>query len=288
MDQVSLNFSKIEVDYLAQDEKGITRSAAKNGTTRRRTPAAKIIEHIKPSRSARGVFWIRKNYTVSELKSSREIVCICPQPERAIPAKQLCANRSRIGYTIGARPALDYSPRETQEPAKSRSASIRDLRQSVRRDLEWLLNTRCHTEDIDDSLLEARRSVAFYGLPDFTGMSAKNSNEQRRLTKALENSLKIFEPRFRELKISMEPMNHVDRQMKFRIEARLHVESASGRCIRYRSAGGQRRFCGKRKVIVRGRSLTLGSFLTVRVYALTNVCWFMNLRKPSLTVRLRP
>ena len=29
MDQISLNFSKIEADYLAQDEKGITKSAAK-------------------------------------------------------------------------------------------------------------------------------------------------------------------------------------------------------------------------------------------------------------------
>ena len=29
MDQISLNYSKIEIDYLAQDEKGITKSAAK-------------------------------------------------------------------------------------------------------------------------------------------------------------------------------------------------------------------------------------------------------------------
>jgi len=29
MDQISLNYSKIEVDYLAQDEKGITKSAGK-------------------------------------------------------------------------------------------------------------------------------------------------------------------------------------------------------------------------------------------------------------------
>lgn len=29
MDQVSLNYSKIEIDYLAQDEKGITKSAGK-------------------------------------------------------------------------------------------------------------------------------------------------------------------------------------------------------------------------------------------------------------------
>ncbi len=122
---------------------------------------------------------------------------------------------------------LDYNPKESSESVKSRSASLSDLRNSVRRDLEWLLNTRCHTEDLDENLMEARKSVAFYGLPDFTALSAKNSNEQKRLTKALEGSLRIFEPRFRELKITMEPMNNVDRQLKFRIEARLHMESAS-------------------------------------------------------------
>ena len=30
MDQISLNYSKVEIDYLAQDEKGITKSAGKN------------------------------------------------------------------------------------------------------------------------------------------------------------------------------------------------------------------------------------------------------------------
>lgn len=122
---------------------------------------------------------------------------------------------------------LDYSPRELQEPASERSTSMRDVRTSVRRDLEWLLNTRCHMEDLGDANMEAKKSVAFFGLPDFTGLSAKNVNEQKRLTKALETSIKIFEPRFRDLKITMEPADKVDRQLKFKIEARLQFQGAS-------------------------------------------------------------
>lgn len=121
---------------------------------------------------------------------------------------------------------IDLDPRTSTEAPKSRSASLRELRDSVRRDLEWLLNTRCHTNDFDNTLEEAPRSVAFYGLPDFTGLAAKNSAEQMRLAESVENALRYFEPRFLDLKVTLEPLNNVDRQLKFRIEARLDVEPA--------------------------------------------------------------
>jgi type VI secretion system protein ImpF len=121
---------------------------------------------------------------------------------------------------------IDYEPRESREAPKSRSTSLHELKQSVRRDLEWLLNTRCHTEAIDDRLEEAMHSVAFYGLPEILGINAKNNIEQQRLTKALETAIRNFEPRFLNLKVSMEPVSNVDRQLKFRIEASLDVEPA--------------------------------------------------------------
>ncbi len=121
---------------------------------------------------------------------------------------------------------IDLDPRTSEEAPKTRSASLRELRDSVRRDLEWLLNTRCHTETIDENLEEAPRSVAFYGLPDFTGLAAKNAAEQKRLASAVETALLNFEPRFLDLKVTLEPLSNVDRQMKFKIEARLDVEPA--------------------------------------------------------------
>ncbi len=119
---------------------------------------------------------------------------------------------------------IDYEPDMSTEAPKSRSTSLRELRQAVRRDLEWLLNTRCHGDDTVDEDLECRRSVAFYGLPDIMGMSPKSPSEQKRLTKALESAIKVFEPRFLDLKVTLEPVNHVDRQLKFRIEARLDMD----------------------------------------------------------------
>ncbi len=121
---------------------------------------------------------------------------------------------------------LDFDPRESQEAPKSRSTSLRELKASVRRDLEWLLNTRCFLDAEETGLEETRKSVAFYGLPDITGMSVKSSVEQNRLSKALENAIRIFEPRFLDLKITIEPATNTDRQMKFRIEARLDIDPA--------------------------------------------------------------
>ena len=104
------------------------------------------------------------------------------------------------------------------------STSVADLKQAVRRDLEWLLNTRCHIEAIDENLEEAPRSVAFFGLPDFTGVSVKSHLEQKRMTAAIEEAIRIFEPRFTNLKVTLEPIENVDRQLKFRIEATLDIE----------------------------------------------------------------
>lgn len=119
---------------------------------------------------------------------------------------------------------LDFEPDMSREAPKSRSKSLRDLKLSVRRDLEWLLNARCYPEEIDENLEEVKKSVVVFGLPDITGISAKNHNEQRRLTLALENAMKIFEPRFLDLKVTLEPVSNIDRMLKFRIEARLNVE----------------------------------------------------------------
>lgn len=119
---------------------------------------------------------------------------------------------------------IDLEPRQSSEPPITLSTSVADLKQAVRRDLEWLLNTRCHIESIDEKLEEAPRSVAFFGLPDFTGVSVKSHLEQKRMTAAIEEAIRIFEPRFTNLKVILEPIENVDRQLKFRIEATLDIE----------------------------------------------------------------
>ncbi len=119
---------------------------------------------------------------------------------------------------------LDFEPDVSREAPKSRSKSLRELKLSVRRDLEWLLNTRTVHVEIDERLQEIKKSVLTYGLPDITGLSAKNQSEQKRLAKAIENAIRLFEPRFLDVRVTLEPVSNVDRSLKFRIEARLDIE----------------------------------------------------------------
>jgi len=130
---------------------------------------------------------------------------------------------SRITLSVFDR-LIDLDPASSAETESSRVASLRELKQAVRRDLEWLLNTRCHGDDQVDENAEIRRSVAFYGLPDILGISPKNPAEQKRLTKALESAIKVFEPRFLNPIVTLEPVDAVDRQLRFRIEASLDIE----------------------------------------------------------------
>lgn len=132
-------------------------------------------------------------------------------------------NEIRVSWSVLDR-LIDYDPNLSQDAPKSQSASLAELKQAVRRDLEWLLNTRCHYENVDGGLEEAPRSVAFYGLPDFTATSAKSAGERDRMIKAIEASISIFEPRFKGLKVSLEPISNIDRTLKFKIEATLDIE----------------------------------------------------------------
>jgi type VI secretion system protein ImpF len=134
-------------------------------------------------------------------------------------------NETRVSQSVLDR-LIDLEPKISTEPVKSQSTSLAELKQSVRRDLEWLLNTRCFYQADEGEYEEAMSSVALYGLPDFTGSSANSHVEQARMIKALETAIRNFEPRFVNLKVSMEPVSNIDRLLKFRIEALLDTEPA--------------------------------------------------------------
>jgi type VI secretion system protein ImpF len=119
---------------------------------------------------------------------------------------------------------LDFEPGMSKEPPRSQAQSLADLKKSVKRDLEWLLNTRHTPIEIPETLEELNESMAVYGLPDLTALSVKNPNEQNRLAKAIETSLRVFEPRFINVKVALEPISSTDRQLRFHIEAHLDIE----------------------------------------------------------------
>ena len=119
---------------------------------------------------------------------------------------------------------IDLDPQATQESLKSRNASLQQLKASVRRDLEYLLNSRLAVPEGIETLEEVSKSSVLYGLPDFTGGNVKNFNEQQKLVSRLESAINVFEPRLVDLRITLEPVDEIQRSLRFRIEARLKVD----------------------------------------------------------------
>jgi len=118
---------------------------------------------------------------------------------------------------------IDYEPEVTSEPPASRSKSLRLLKQTLKRDLEWLLNTR-RTFSVPEELPELAGSLLDYGLPDFTTISVRSTQDQNDLVHALATALKRFEPRLEDVAVSLAAASTLERALRFRIEARLKVD----------------------------------------------------------------
>jgi type VI secretion system protein ImpF len=89
----------------------------------------------------------------------------------------------------------DHAPGVSADPATTREASTRAFRDSVQRDVEWLLNTRRTIVAVPPYFPEVRRSVHEYGLPDTTGIPVATPEGQAQLLAALQDTLERFEPR---------------------------------------------------------------------------------------------
>src|SRR5882762_10932573 len=104
---------------------------------------------------------------------------------------------------------LDYEPEITREPVASRSKNLRQLKQAVRRDLEWLLNTRQIAEGLPPELKETNDSLAAYGLPDFTNLSIESAADQKHIKREIEETVRRLSSAW---KMWLSPSNRGDRQ----------------------------------------------------------------------------
>lgn len=89
----------------------------------------------------------------------------------------------------------DDEPDKQAESRDKRVLSVPRLRESVLRDLAWLLNTAhlAQIEDISD-YPQVANSVINYGVPDFAGV-ALSPSDLVRLEKGIRQAVLDFEPR---------------------------------------------------------------------------------------------
>lgn len=98
----------------------------------------------------------------------------------------------------------------------------RQLKASLRRDLEWLLNTRRIVDPPPESLVELTRSMYNYGLPDFSSYTLTAPKDRSKLLRALETAIALFEPRLVDVKVTaVDTPTPGSRVLRFQIEGLL-------------------------------------------------------------------
>jgi type VI secretion system protein ImpF len=120
----------------------------------------------------------------------------------------------------------DEEPTSTVDAPTTRAQSFRSFKDALRRDLEWLLNTR-QTPDIaiGDSR-ELPRSLFNYGLEDLVSLSAESGRDRSLLQQRLQEAVDVFEPRLYNVRVIPESSAHSGRMLRFRIEGMARIDPA--------------------------------------------------------------
>jgi len=120
---------------------------------------------------------------------------------------------------------LDDQPHNKVEIDAGREQKIIQLRNSVRRDLETLLNTRYRVVAPPEELEQLEFSLLNYGLPDLATVNTLNIKKKNEFVKSLEKLLKDFEPRFKSVKVKFKKNgDKKDRTLRFSIDATLYAD----------------------------------------------------------------
>jgi type VI secretion system protein ImpF len=100
-------------------------------------------------------------------------------------------------------------------------------RASVRRDLEWLLNTRKIAVPLPEGLKEVERSVYCYGLPDFSRLnlqSGRSEGDQTRLAGIIARAIELFEPRILDVRVTVDSRPALSQDVRFQVSGRLKMK----------------------------------------------------------------
>ncbi|MBP1719897.1 MAG: hypothetical protein H6Q43_3335 [Deltaproteobacteria bacterium] len=119
---------------------------------------------------------------------------------------------------------IDLEPGVSHEPVQHRFLSLGQAKASVVRDLENLLNTKRSILAPSAECKELSSSLFVYGLQDFTTQNPKSSMVRQQLRQQIERVIARFEPRLRNVKVSLEASTKSERNLRFRINALLFVD----------------------------------------------------------------
>ncbi len=114
---------------------------------------------------------------------------------------------------------------DTEQWPETRSASINMYRESLKRDVEWLLNTRQPVIPELEDFPATAASVLNYGLPDIHSYDSSEGKRHTDLTAALEKCIRTFEPRISQPHVLLTRTDTLSRSLRFHIEGQIVFEN---------------------------------------------------------------
>lgn len=120
---------------------------------------------------------------------------------------------------------IDEEPDNRSEVPITREKSLTMFRRSVKRDLEWLLNTTRIADPTPEPLVELQDSMWIYGFPDLTSITLQNNSDEQRLLRNLETAIQKFEPRLTRVRVSTtDKITKSAQSIQFHIDAMLMID----------------------------------------------------------------
>lgn len=120
---------------------------------------------------------------------------------------------------------IDMDRKAAREPRPFRSLNRQQLLESVRREVETLLNTRCHLGF--NVLQEQPPSVITYGASDLCWVSPLSELDQQTLADSLSRTIMAFEPRLRDASVQVVRYDQYDGALYLTISGVLRTERLS-------------------------------------------------------------
>lgn len=117
---------------------------------------------------------------------------------------------------------------EPEKPCKEESPPFRvltrqELRNSVKRELGQLLNSRCPVPL--QRLGDVERTVINYGIPDFTSLSPESSEDRKLIASIIGQTIAAFETRLRNVRVTANYSGDDQRTLQISVEADLVTDT---------------------------------------------------------------
>src|ERR1700686_2155803 len=121
---------------------------------------------------------------------------------------------------------IDKDPKVSSEVPLTRAQSLRELKLGIKRDVEWLLNTRKTIDPAPGSARETVRSVYHYGFEDISSKAVLSSRDHGDLVREMELAIAVFEPRLKRARVRMEMAEGSYRSVNLVIEGLVCMDPA--------------------------------------------------------------